>query len=108
MIFSEEQVMLTFAALTYRGFQDALTGTLHEDTVREALLDGLNTFEPVQDQWELVWGPATKRHVPLQGLLKLDIFDWSSMYVVRHRTIQNKYVIAIRGTNPIASQDWLF
>jgi hypothetical protein len=107
MPFSEDQVMLTLAALAYRGFQDPLNGTRLPE-FGDALQDGLDRFEPVRNQWELVWGPAATRQVPLRAFLMLAVFDWNSLYVVRHRTSRNKYVIAIRGTNPIASQDWLF
>jgi Lipase (class 3) len=106
MSFSEEQVMLTLAALAYRGFEEGLPSSIHETAVRKALIQGLSTFEPVRDEWELVWGPATMHDVPI--LPALNIFDWNAMYVVRNRTYRNKYAIAIRGTNPIAWQDWLF
>src|SRR5436853_5465843 len=91
MPFSEDQVMLTLAALSYRGFQDLLNGTIHEQLVRDALIDGLETFKPVQDQWEIMWGPATTRQVPLKMFRLLAVFDSNSMFVVRHRTIRNKY-----------------
>lgn len=108
MQYSTEQVMLTLAGLAYRCFQDVFSSSLHQDLVRDALLDGLDKFEPVRGQWELVWGPATTRHVPLEAFRFVAIFDWNVLYVVRHRTSRNKYVIAIRGTNPIEVQDWLF
>jgi hypothetical protein len=104
----ENPVMLTFAALAYRGFNDVFTGTLHQDILQEALIDGLNMFEPVRGQWELVWGPAATRRAPLKNFRSLDVFDWNAMYVVRNLQSPNKYVVAIRGTNPIAGQDWLF
>jgi hypothetical protein len=96
-----EQVLLTLAALAYRGFHDLLRGGCHADVVRRALLDGLNTLSPVKDQWSLVWGPVTTRSAP-------DAFDSAAMYVVRHRQDPARYVVAIRGTNPIAATDWLF
>jgi hypothetical protein len=98
---ADAQVMLTLAGLTYRGFQDFLPGDPHEFVVRHAVLDGLQTLAPVKGDWELVWGPVTSR-VPLA------VFDSSAMYVVRHQRVRHRYVIAIRGTNPIASSDWLF
>jgi hypothetical protein len=69
--------------------------------VRQALRDGLETLAPVRGEWELVWGPVTSR-VPL------GVFDSNAMYVVRHRRERHRYVVAIRGTNPVASSDWLF
>ncbi len=101
MPFSDEQVMLTLAGLAYRGFQDFLPGEPHEVIVQHAVLDGLATLSPVKDEWELVWGPVTSR-VPL------GVFDSNAMYVVRHRQKRQRYVVAIRGTNPVASSDWLF
>lgn len=93
--------MLTLAGLAYRGFHDLLRGAAHADVVRRALLDGLHTLPPVQDEWSLVWGPVTSRSGP-------DAFDSAAMYVVRNRREPTRYVVAIRGTNPVAASDWLF
>lgn len=93
--------MLTLAGLAYRGFHDLLRGAAHADVVRRALLDGLHTLPPVTDEWSLVWGPVTSRSGP-------DAFDSAAMYVVRNRREPARYVVAIRGTNPIAASDWLF
>jgi Lipase (class 3) len=98
---TDAAVMLTLAGLTYRGFQDVLPGEPHEFIVRQALRDGLQTLTPLHGEWELVWGPVTSR-VPL------GVFDSNAMYVVRHRRARHRYVVAIRGTNPVASSDWLF
>jgi hypothetical protein len=99
--FSDQQVMLTLAALTYRGFQDVLQGPVHEEIVRGALVDGLQTLEPVKNEWELVWGPATDRTLGLA-------IDTNMMYVVRSRRAVNRLVVAIRGTNPLSLPDWVF
>jgi Lipase (class 3) len=96
-----EQVMLTLAGLAYRGFHDLLAGAAHAHRVRYALLDGLRTLPPVEGEWALVWGPVTSRSGP-------DAFDSAAMFVVRHRREPARYVVAIRGTNPIAASDWLF
>ena len=93
--------MLTLAALSYRGFHDVLGGRLHEEIVSAALLDGLQTLAPVKNEWELVWGPATGRD-------RGQVVDSSAMYVVRSRRAPNRYVVAIRGTNPISLSDWMF
>ena len=98
---TDAAVMLTLAGLTYRGFHDILPGEPHEFIVRHALRDGLETLAPVRGDWDLVWGPVTSR-VPL------GVFDSNAMYVVRHRREGHRYVVAIRGTNPVASSDWLF
>src|SRR5262249_23020172 len=73
----------------------------HEAIVRWALTDGLQKLEPVRGEWDLVWGPVTSR-------MPLAVFDSNAMYVVRSRREPRRYVVAIRGTNPIASSDWLF
>ena len=100
MGFTGDQVMLTLAGLAYRGFHDLLRGKPHAESVREALLDGLHTLPPVRDEWTLVWGPVTSRSGP-------DLFDAAAMYVVQSRREPSRYVVAIRGTNPIAASDWL-
>lgn len=100
MGFTGDQVMLTLAGLAYRGFHDLLRGKPHAEAVREALLDGLHTLPPVRDEWTLVWGPVTSRSGP-------DLFDAAAMYVVQSRREPSRYVVAIRGTNPIAASDWL-
>ena len=92
--------MLTLAGLAYRGFHDLLRGPAHADVVRRALLDGLDTLPPVKDEWSLVWGPVTSRSGP-------DAFDSAAMYVVQNRREPARYVVAIRGTNPVAASDWL-
>lgn len=96
-----EQVLLTLAGLAYRGFRDLLRGAPHADAVRGALLDGLHTLPPVKDEWTPVWGPVWSRSGP-------DAFDSAAMYVVQHRRAPTRYVVAIRGTNPISASDWLF
>jgi hypothetical protein len=99
--FSDPQIMLTLAALTYRGFQDALGGRVHAEIVTGAVLDGLQTLAPVKCEWELVWGPATDRAFGLA-------IDTNMMYVVRSRRAANRLVVAIRGTNPLSLPDWVF
>ena len=101
MPYSTEQVLLTLAGLAYRGFHDLLRGSPHADAIRGALLDGLRALPPVKDEWILVWGPVTSRSRP-------DAFDSAAMYVVQHRREPTRYVVVIRGTNPISASDWLF
>jgi len=99
--FTEDQVMLTLAGLTYRGFQDVLGGSLHEEIVSGAVFDGLQTLAPVKDEWDLIWGPATDRD---RGLA----IDTNMMYVARSLSAPNRLVVAIRGTNPLSLPDWVF
>ncbi|HZR81373.1 MAG TPA: hypothetical protein VFD92_09795 [Candidatus Binatia bacterium] len=102
--FSDEQVMLTLAGLSYRGFQDVLPGEPHIHVVRRGLLaglDGPHALAPVRGDWDLVWGPETTR-------IPFGVFDSNAMYVVRDRAKPCRLVLAVRGTNPVASSDWLF
>jgi lipase (class 3) len=99
--FTDAQVLLTLAGLTYRGFHDVLPGEPHDVIVSGALLDGLQTLPPVKGDWHLAWGPVTSRG-------SREVIDTSAMYVVRHAREPHRYVIAIRGTNPISPSDWLF
>ena len=101
MAFTPAQVMLTLAGLTYRGFHDVLPGEPHDELVRGAVSEGLHTLAPVQGDWELVWGPVTSRG-------PRELIDSNAMYIVRHAREPTRYVVAIRGTNPISLSDWLF
>lgn len=95
---TDEQLMFFLAALTYRGFSDGSPGRFHTDLIGRAIDRALKDFAPALGPWELVWGPAIYR-APLSGL------DDELMYVVRNGT---RYVVAIRGTNPISAFDWTF
>ena len=97
---TDAQVMLTLAGLTYRGFADIRSGEPHADILAQGVLDGLGTLGPVKDNWDLVWGPVTSRGPRA-------VFDSSAMYVVRERRPPHRYVVAIRGTNPVSASDWL-
>jgi len=99
MAFTPEQVMLTLAGLTYRGFADPGAADGHDGRVRAAVEAGLTDLVPVQGEWDLVWGPATSRG-------PRETFDSNVMYVVRHRRERDRHVVAIRGTNPILLSDW--
>jgi hypothetical protein len=91
--------MLVLAALTYRGFSDLLSGELHEGIVGRQIAGGLEELAPVRGRWDLAWGPATTT----AGAA----FDSSAMYVARSRQIPQRYVVALRGTNPVSLTDWL-
>jgi lipase (class 3) len=97
--FTDAQVFLTLAGLTYRGFHDVLPGEPHDVIVSGALLDGLQTLRPVKGDWHLAWGPVTSRG-------SREIVDTNAMYVVRHARERHRYVVAVRGTNPISASDW--
>jgi hypothetical protein len=101
MAFTDEQVMLTLAGLTYRGFADPWAVGGHQSRVRAAVEAGLNELRPVKQDWSLVWGPATSH----EGK---EPVDSSMLYVVRDRRDPARHVVAIRGTNPISLADWGF
>jgi len=108
------QEMLILAGLTYRGSLDPdvakltsliantadLAGERHDRVLAQGVKSGLDTLAPVHGKWELVWGPASSR---ADGH-----FDSSAMYVVRHTIDRHRYVVAVRGTNPVSLPDWLF
>ena len=99
--FTQEQVMFTLAMISYRGFQYLGEGRFSDERLRDAVDDALERLEPVKEQWELVWGPATYR-------APFTLFADSAMYVVRNRKKPSRYVVAIRGTNPLSLFDWVF
>lgn len=98
--FDDGQVMLTLAMLSYRAYDDLLPGHLAVPRLRTAIDDGLRALAPVRGDWELVWGPASYQ-------APFTVFDESVMYVVRSLDAP-RYVVAVRGTNPVAVFDWLF
>jgi hypothetical protein len=99
--FTPEQVALTLAGLAYRGFHDPGRDESHDRRVRDALQAGLDTLAPVKGDWTLAWGPVTSRGAA-------EALDTNAMFVVRHARERHRYVVAIRGTNPISLSDWLF
>ena len=101
-MFTDEQVMLCLAGISYRGFfQAGSHGPLAGDVLQAPIERGLNTLAPLRDGWDLVWGPAHYRG-------PLSLFDEKLMYVVQDRRRSNRYVVVLRGTNPISATDWLF
>jgi len=95
--------MLVLAALTYRGFADLVRGELHQGVVRQQIVEGLERLPLVSGRWDLVWGPVTS---VTSG--SGDRFDSTAMFVVKSRSAAPRYVVAVRGTNPLSLTDWLF
>jgi hypothetical protein len=54
----------------------------------------------LSERFDLVWGPAAYR-------APLTVFDQNVMYVVKERAAP-RYVVAVRGTNPVSLIDWVF
>jgi hypothetical protein len=100
MATTETQRMLCLAALTYRGFDDPLQRVPHDGRLQRAIARGLVELAPICGDWDLVWGPATYR-------TPFSVFDDDMMFVARERGATDRYVIAVRGTNPISAFDWL-
>ena len=96
--FSQSQIMLSLALLSYRGFWNP--GSDNRQGMAQAVVDGLDQLEPLKGDWNLLWGPGTYRYLG-------SVFDSSMMYVVQHRKAVGRYAIVVRGTNPVALFDWM-
>ncbi len=96
--FSQAQIMLSLALLSYRGFWNP--GSDNRQGMVQAIAGGLEQLEPLQGDWDLVWGPGTYRYLG-------SVFDSSMMYVVQHTKQVGRYAIVVRGTNPVALFDWM-
>jgi hypothetical protein len=99
--YNDEQVMLTLAMLSYRGFHDLRPTRLSLKRLESSIEAGLGKLEPVKDQWDLTWGPVTYQST-------LSLFDDAAMFVLRSKTVPNRYAVVIRGTNPVSAFDWVF
>ena len=97
--FSNEQTMLTLAMASYAGFFDTGTNRMVEATLTHQVEALLQTLPPLQKDWELAFGPVTYR-------LPWTPVDQDMMFAVRSRSEPHRYVIAIRGTNPLSVFDW--
>lgn len=95
------RTMLCLAALTYRRYTDWTPGTLHDERLHSVVDSGLATLPQLTGQWQLAWGPESYR-------LPLSLFDDAMMYVVRDAKNVNRFVVAVRGTNPVSFFDWVF
>jgi hypothetical protein len=96
--FSQAQIMLSLALLSYRGFWNP--GSDNRQGMAGAITEGLDQLEPLKGDWVLVWGPGTYRYLG-------SVFDSSMMYVVQHKKEAGRYAIVVRGTNPVALFDWV-
>jgi hypothetical protein len=94
------QQMLCLAALTYREFADVGPPELHEQRLHDDVTAKLAGLPVLQKKWTLAWGPASYR-------APLSLFDGAAMFVAKAAGA-DRYVVAVRGTNPICAFDWLF
>ncbi|MFT3770227.1 MAG: lipase family protein [Minicystis sp.] len=69
--------------------------------LRQRLTRRLSRTAPVQNRWQLAWGPAASQ---LDGSL---LADDTMAYVATTREVPGEIAIAIRGTNPFALPTWL-
>jgi hypothetical protein len=96
----DDRLMMYLAGLSYRGFWRVDRGSAHAGAIANEVGRGLK--DAGLASWDIVWGPACFRP-------PFAVFDDVVMYVL-HNRISNpeRYVIAIRGTNPISLTDWIF
>src|ERR1700731_1491087 len=89
-----EQVMLTLAAIAYRGFELAQLDPHKSTLMYEAMAGCLRELGPVKDQWDIVWGPASFSPFGLG-------FADTAVYVAQYRRTRSTFAVAVRGTNPV-------
>lgn len=98
---TEARRILCLAAVTYRGFEGPLRDALHDERLERAVARGLVDLAAICGAHDLVWGPVTYR-------APFSLADDEMMFVARDRSAPHRYVVAIRGTNPVSAFDWLF
>jgi hypothetical protein len=99
--FTEDQEMLTLSLCSYRGFAYFTPVVMRRRDLRRSTTEALEVLEPLAGRFHLLWGPATFR-APLTAL------DDSAMFVVADAEQADRYVVVIRGTNPVSAFDWVF
>jgi Lipase (class 3) len=96
-----QQEMLVLSFVSYAG--ELVTGT--DEEIEHKLVPCFQKEldkEPLTTgKWKLVWGPAVYEFHHAK-------FDDNLMYVVQGTDQPNRLVIAVRGTNAPAIQDWIF
>jgi triacylglycerol lipase len=78
MAYTDSQIMMTLAAITYASPKD----------IRSYLLPTTNPPNATQGEWALVWGPA------------VTAIDAGNLMFVTYNGSTNQYAIAVRGTYP--------
>src|SRR5215831_17536747 len=96
----DDRLMMELAGITYRGFWRIGRGDRHTANIARGISLGLQDLGLAN--WKIVWGPACFRPP----------FGWfdDQVIAVLHDSNSNpeRFVIAIRGTNPISLSDWVF
>lgn len=103
VISTEDQVSVCFAYLSYIGEtlkQEAGTSKKIYAEMNNAIPQVPILSVDGQADWQIVWGPAIYTY---DGA----VFQDSGMFVVQQLSQPENYVVAIRGTNSKALEDWL-
>jgi len=93
--------MLSLAAVTYRGINLIAPEPRKSLRLRALMEECIGRISVLENKWKIVWGPASFSAAS-PGL------DDAAMYVAECVDNPSKLVIAIRGTNPLSIQDWIF
>ena len=99
--FNTMRVMIMLAFIADAGALKKKNDCHAEQEVSASIGSYLETLAPVQNGWELVWGPCLYK-------FSFAKFTDNTVYVVRNRQHPSEYVIAISGTNPYEITDWIF
>jgi hypothetical protein len=99
-IVDDDRLMMELAGIVYRGFWRIGQGDRHARHIADGISRGLRDLK--LGSWRVVWGPACFRP-------PLGRFD-DQVIVVLHDSNSNpeRFVVTIRGTNPISLSDWIF
>jgi hypothetical protein len=92
-------VMLTLAALTYRGCDLNLSDPMSRVLAIRDVSQCLAKCRALRGDWEIAWGPAGFR----SGAIGVDDV---ALYVFQNHNEPNSLGIAIRGTNFFSLRDW--
>ena len=100
MEYSNDQVMLALSFLSYLGFYETTLGVQASERTLNSINKGLRESPCIGGEWEIAWGPAMYR-------MPLTVFDENLMFVVRSKRDPSRYVVVIRGTNPLSLTNWV-
>lgn len=100
--FTRMQVMIMLAFIADAGALMKENDCAAEQKLSASIGNYLKTLAPVQNDWELVWGPCLYKFPVIAK------FTDNTVYVVQRRQHPSEYVIAISGTNPYEITDWVF
>lgn len=99
--FATLQVMIMLAFIADAGALMKKNDCAEAQELSASIGNYVKTLAPVQNDWELVWGPCLYK-------FPFAKFTDNTVYVVQNRQRPSEYVIAISGTNPYELTDWVF